>query len=124
MQETKFPHWPLDKIRNNIAKLDSSNNNKKEFYVLLTTGAMNPIHNGHKAALHHCAKLLSSSINNIVIVGAFLSPSSDCYLAGKFRDKKDDFFFPAKVRYEACVKAVEGDELIEIGGYEVSHKKR
>jgi len=141
-------HWPLDKIKKNIEqhfiKQQQQHSNDDDethhmikntrFLVLLTTGAMNPIHKGHTSSLHHCAKGLTKLLNNnnnnnnthqkTVIVGAFISPSGDKYLQGKFASKPNDFFIPGSVRHQACVKATENDPLLSVGSFEVSLTNR
>lgn len=120
-----FVHWPLEKVRANLAKrLEASAGAAASatFYVILTTGAMNPVHNGHLFALHAAAAALEQ--RGMPIVGAFLSPSSDVYLRGKFPPGGSDFLLPAATRHAACVRATSSDALVAVGGYEVSHWDR
>ena len=84
--------------------------------VLLTTGAMNPVHLGHVSALERAAAHLESA-HGYAVVGAFLSPSHDLYLRGKFSGK-NDYFFPAEQRLACCAAALEGHPLIAVGRWE------
>jgi hypothetical protein len=111
-----FEHWPLDKIRANIAQRKLADAAGCTLHVLLTTGALNPVHLGHVAQLASVAAALEAR-SGLTVVGAFLSPSSDVYLRGKFAAGS---FFPAAVRHAACVSATRHDPLVAVGGYEVS----
>lgn len=126
-----YEHWPLHNIKRNVqARLNKNDVNiaaaaaaDETFYVLLSTGALNPVHRGHVAALDAIAEALEQ-VHKRRVVGTFLSPSSDCYLKSKFVGSTQDFFFPARVRHAAVAKALERSTLHAVGGFEVAHSDR
>ena len=97
--------------------------------VLLTTGAMNPIHRGHVAMLESAA----AQINNdegadqqqrqgaAVVVGAFLSPSHDQYLDGKFGRKSH---LSAAARLHCAAVALRDHPLVRLGAWECQREER
>ena len=128
-----YPIWPLEKIRANLATFLKKNEHEQQqqqqattpkLYVLLTTGALNPVHRGHIEALRHCVQHVSRLTNNGVVLGAFLCPSGDHYLKLKFGGKPNDFYFPADVRYQACVTTIGDDPMISVAGFEVAMNDR
>ena len=60
--------------------------------MLLSTGALNPVHLGHVAMFDRARDALESQ-HGFEVVGGFLSPSHDTYLSGKYGDPTT--FFPA-----------------------------
>ena len=85
-----------------------------ERIVLLTTGAMNPVHRGHVAMLHSTARDIQAAGRGRV-VGAFLSPSHDLYLTQKFGPGK---FIPAAKRIACAAAALRRDPLVRVGAWE------
>ena len=75
-------HWPVDKIAGNLARAPRGRR-----CVLLTTGALNPIHRGHVAMFDRARDALEAEYG-LDVVGGFLSPSHDTYLSGKFLSGK------------------------------------
>jgi Icc-related predicted phosphoesterase/nicotinic acid mononucleotide adenylyltransferase len=74
--------WPMSKILARLETLPLNNyGGRKPRAVLLTTGALNPIHKGHLQNME-LAKLSLES-QGFVVLGGFLSPSSDAYVSGK-----------------------------------------
>ena len=51
--------------------------------VLLTTGALNPVHRGHLRMLHLARAALEAAPGNALVLGGLLSPSADVYVRGK-----------------------------------------
>ena len=92
---------------------DDKNNNqddkkdKKEVknVILLTTGALNPVHKGHIMSL----KLAQDYLENkgFVVEKIYLSPSSDIYLNNKKKSGKIDYFYNFEDRFKMCQLAVE-----------------
>ena len=130
--------WPLYKaFRNTELLIDpkSTEHAKQPVGILVTTGAMNPAHLGHRTMLEKAAACMFTQ-HNIPIVGAFLSPSHDDYLAGKFGAKKarsskirkegpaDSLaevitpYIASEVRLQLCRDTVDDSPLIEVGSWE------
>ena len=65
--------WPLDRI---IVCPPSARR-----VVLLTTGAMNPVHLGHLNAMHRARQHMTSL--GYHVVGGFMSPTHDNYVRPK-----------------------------------------
>ena len=53
--------------------------------VLLMTGALNPVHNGHLASLEFARQACEAQ--GVVVLGGFLSPSHDSYVGPKMARK-------------------------------------
>jgi nicotinic acid mononucleotide adenylyltransferase len=84
--------------------------------VLLTTGALNPVHLGHVAMFDRARDALESE-HGFDVVGGFLSPSHDAYLSGKHRDSA---FFPASQRLAMCTAATTDHPLLAVASWESS----
>lgn len=104
-------HWPLEKIERNLARPS-----RGQRCVLLTTGALNPVHLGHVAMFDRARDGLESE-HGFDVVGGFLSPSHDAYLSGKHRDSG---FFPADLRLAMCAAATGDHPLLEVASWESS----
>jgi len=85
------------------------------FAVLLASGALNPPHLGHVKLLRQAAVRLKDA--KYAVVGAWLSPMSDCYVQGKM-SRRGEPAFSARFRIELAQRSVAGDDLIEIGAWE------
>jgi hypothetical protein len=92
----------------------------KQLYVLLTTGAMNPIHRGHVAVLYAAAAAVTAAGHGTV-VAAFASPSNDMYLRGKFGVGN---FMPASRRLACAYAALASDDLVRVGAWEAAVPNR
>lgn len=108
-------HWPVDKIARNLAGTPRGRR-----CVLLTTGALNPVHLGHVAMFDRARDCLESE-HGFDVVGGFLSPSHDAYLSGKYGDS---VFFPASQRLAMCVAATKGHPLLAVTSWESSASGR
>jgi nicotinic acid mononucleotide adenylyltransferase len=84
--------------------------------VLLTTGALNPVHLGHVAMFDRARDCLESE-HGFDVVGGFLSPSHDTYLSGKYGDSA---FFPAIQRLAMCAAATGDHPLLAVTSWESS----
>jgi len=104
-------HWPLDKIERNLARPSRGRR-----CVLLTTGALNPVHRGHIAMFDRARDALESE-HGFDVVGGFLSPSHDAYLSGKHRDSG---FFLADLRLAMCAAATVDHPLLAVASWESS----
>ena len=105
-------HWPADKIAGNLARAPRGRR-----CVLLTTGALNPIHRGHVAMFDRARDVLESEYG-LDVVGGFLSPSHDSYLSGKYGDPRK--FFPAAQRLALCAAATEDHPFLAVASWESS----
>ena len=93
---------------NNIGNIKNSyDKDKKDVknVILLTTGALNPVHKGHINSL----KLAQDYLENkgFVVEKIYLSPSSDIYLNDKQNRGKIDCFYKFEYRLKMCQLAVE-----------------
>ncbi|CAN1558555.1 nicotinamide-nucleotide adenylyltransferase/nicotinate-nucleotide adenylyltransferase [Mycobacteriaceae bacterium] len=109
-------HWPVDKIAGNLARPPRGRR-----CVLLTTGALNPVHRGHVAMFDRARDVLEAEYG-IDVVGGFLSPSHDTYLSGKYLSGKhrDERFFPAAQRLALCAAATEDHPFLAVASWESS----
>jgi len=105
-------HWPVDKIAGNLARPPRGRR-----CVLLTTGALNPVHRGHVAMFDRARDVLEAEYG-IDVVGGFLSPSHDTYLSGKHGDPRK--FFPAAQRLALCAAATEDHPFLAVASWESS----
>ncbi|MCX6486679.1 MAG: hypothetical protein NT156_01650 [Mycobacterium sp.] len=89
--------------------------------MLLTTGALNPIHRGHVAMFDRARDTLESEYG-FDVVGGFLSPSHDTYLSGKYLSGKhrDETFFPAAQRLALCAAATKDHPFLAVASWESS----
>ena len=108
-------HWPLEKIERNLARPSRGRR-----CVLLTTGALNPIHLGHVAMFDRARGGLESE-HGFDVAGGFLSPSHDAYLSGKYGDSA---FFPARQRLAMCVAATKDHPVLAVTSWESSASGR
>jgi nicotinic acid mononucleotide adenylyltransferase len=72
--------WPLRKLVAQRAALDAAGDTRPRV-VLLTTGALNPIHLGHIEQLERARATLQS--RGLAVLAGFLSPSHDAYVRPK-----------------------------------------
>jgi len=111
--------WPHDRVLKNAASIKRQKVQPKQgLAAILTTGAMNPVHRGHVQMLHQAAARLREA--GYGVVGAWLSPSHDSYIGNKTVDDARTFGLPSDFRVELARLAVENDELVSIGTWEVS----
>ena len=86
-----FDYTPLNKLNNNLIKYMEQQEISHEQYtfaILLTTGALNPIHLGHIDIMEAAKQEIEKNYKNIKNIGGFMSPSHDQYLDGKFGKNK------------------------------------
>ena len=83
--------------------------------ILLTTGAMNPIHRGHVAMLHAAAVRLRTE--GYEVVRAYVSPSHDGYVQPKAA-ASCTIGLSASFRLEVARQAVADDPLVAVGAWE------
>jgi hypothetical protein len=105
--------WPFEKIQRAIDGAINAGVSPKAMAVLVTTGALNPIHKGHVAMLTASQEALAKE--GITVVGGFVSPSHDMYLSGKFGRGK---FMPSPNRLKLAQLAVDDESLWSVGEWE------
>lgn len=115
--------WPLLKLQRQLEALSKLKPSLQERHlaVLLTTGAMNPLHRGHAQLLHQAVDRLQRE--GFDVVGAWLSPSHDGYVQPKAR-KMNTIGFSAQFRLEAARRAVSEDSLLAVGSWEAKKPGR
>ena len=99
--------WPTSKFR-------PSNPAAREC-ILLSTGAMNPIHRGHVAMIHAAADRLRAA--GYDVLRAYVSPSHDGYVQPKARGLST-LGLSAAFRLEVAQRAVADDPLVAVGAWE------
>ena len=104
--------WPVDKIAGNLASAP-----RERRCVLLSTGALNPVHLGHVAMFDRARDALESEYG-FAVVGGFLSPSHDTYLSGKYGDPTK--FIPAAKRLLLCAAATQDHPYLAVASWESS----
>eukprot|EP00672_Neobodo_designis_P027052 CAMPEP_0174831966 /NCGR_PEP_ID=MMETSP1114-20130205/3410_1 /TAXON_ID=312471 /ORGANISM="Neobodo designis, Strain CCAP 1951/1" /LENGTH=243 /DNA_ID=CAMNT_0016065815 /DNA_START=39 /DNA_END=770 /DNA_ORIENTATION=+ len=114
---TSYPAWDFAALDKAVEKPVPAGAPR---VVLLTTGAMNPVHRGHVAMLEAAARQIDAAGRGVV-VGAFLSPSHDLYLTGKFGPGK---FLPATTRLACASAALAGHPLVRLGAWEAQQQGR
>ena len=103
------------KKNNNVNNENSDDKNNKQDdkkdkkdvkrVILLTTGALNPVHKGHINSLKLAQDFLESK--GFVVEKIYLSPSSDIYLKQKQDSNGVDYYYKFKDRLKMCQLAVE-----------------
>jgi len=109
--------WPLAKLRHHRDLCRGMPKPSKGFAVLLTTGAMNPVHKGHVQMLHQARERLESE--GFAVIGAWLSPSHDGYVQPKASSLRTPGLSSA-FRLELAQRATEEDEIVAVGSWEAS----
>lgn len=104
--------WPFEKIARNLGSPARGRR-----CVLLTTGALNPVHLGHVAMFDRAKSCLENEFG-LEVVDGFLSPSSDRYLLAKYRDPSN--FFPAGLRLQLCAAATRDHSFLAVASWESS----
>jgi len=76
-----FQTTSLQKVRNNLLKLIGGNNGGRRA-VLITTGGMAPIHNGHIAMMERAREIVEGQ--GFQVMGGFFAPGHDSYVSQKY----------------------------------------
>jgi nicotinic acid mononucleotide adenylyltransferase len=110
----------MDKMRKMLTFMESLKGKKtKKYAVLLTTGAMNPVHKGHISLITQAKERIDA--DGYEVIGAWLSPSHDLYLQPK-ANKLNTIGLSAPFRVEATRLSVVNNQLIDVGLWESSLK--
>ena len=95
----------IDKSKGKENNIDKSKGKKnKKNVILLTTGALNPIHKGHINMLKLAQDCLESK--GFKVDKIYLSPSSDIYLEDKKNRNGVDYYYEFKYRLAMCKLAI------------------
>jgi len=105
---------PLDKVRANMTSCPPD----KEPVVLVSTGAYAPVHKMH-FVLFDVAKSWLETHYDFVVVGGFMSPSHDDYVAKKMR-KNGVPHIRAADRLKMCKLAVRDSSWVDLSRWEAS----
>lgn len=109
--------WPLEKLLARHQDLSQSGDARKPA-VLLTTGAMNPVHLGHVDMFARARRCLEQEHGYSVLAG-YISPSHEGYVRPKcehFRQR----YLDSDVRLECVRRAVHDSEWLECGAWEAA----
>jgi hypothetical protein len=110
--------WPMEKMHR-MYKLYGKPASKG-YAVVLTTGALNPVHLGHSALIDQSIIRLRQV--GYTVIGAWLSPSNDLYVQPKAEYQKT-IGLSAAFRVEAARRAIAYHPLIEVGMWESSPER-
>jgi len=108
--------WPLCKLQAAL-RASAGPAPAKGYAVLLTTGAMNPVHRGHAQQLHQARERLETV--GYGVLAAWLSPSHDGYVQPKC-SRLRTVGLSASFRLELARRAVELDEFVSVGAWEAT----
>jgi hypothetical protein len=96
--------------------MDREFNPNKRLAVLLSTGGLNPIHNGHLDLFNRAKRCLENE-HNFAVVGGFISPSHDLYVGPKCKAHKT-FHFSAHDRLKLTRLACQDSDWLECASWE------
>ena len=106
--------WPRD-------KLEWPTGGAAQVAVLVTTGALNPVHRGHAAMLHCAAARLPEA--GFFVAGGYLSPSHDAYVQPKASSLRT-IGLTAPFRLALAAAATASDALVSVGAWEARQPGR
>jgi nicotinic acid mononucleotide adenylyltransferase len=107
--------WPMGKILSHLSMDGGGATDDRKWCVLVTTGAMNPLHNGHIRMIEKAKEKLSQEGYNVL--GGFISPSHDLYVRPKCKRYRC-IFLPAEIRCRIVDLACEDSDWISCGKWE------
>lgn len=113
------PSWPLNKISANYSK---ELKGKKPLCVLLTTGALCPIHKGHIDIMERAKKAMETDFGYSVL-GGWVSPSHDLYVGPKMKFKKQ-FFASAFHRVNMARILTRSTDWLDVATWESRYSGR
>ena len=119
-KKTKMPDYtPVDKLEKNYHKIHNKAN--KKFAILLTTGAMNPIHLGHTDIMETAKRAIEKD-QNIKVIAGFISPTHEIYLKDKARTTGMKLF-PAADRLKMVQLATSNSDWLSCDEWECKQKQ-
>ena len=114
-KDDKF--WPMHKMHEMLKFKESIVGRKPKTAVVLTTGAMNPVHKGHISLINQAKLRLYDA--GYEVVGVWLSPSQDSYLQEKAL-RLETIGLSAPFRVEVTKRTVAKYPLFDVGLWESS----
>lgn len=124
----KLLDWPLGKIQSNCAKYFQRRegsvlpDSARRPVVLITTGAMNPVHLAHIDSMR-CAKRTLEALG-FLVVGGFLSPTHDGYVQSKCSGTKSVWIHGKRRASLLCdaIAELKNEDFLEASGWEINQK--
>ena len=110
-------YWPLTKLLARHQKLREEGESRKPA-VLLTTGAMNPVHLGHVDMFFRARRCLEQDHDYCVLAG-YISPSNEGYVRPKCEHFKQ-LYLESDVRLECVRRAVQESDWLACGAWEAA----
>ena len=110
--------WPLAKLLARHQALKHGGGDAAKPAVLLTTGAMNPVHLGHVDMLVRARRCLEQEHGFSVLAG-YISPSHEGYVRPKCEHFKQQYL-ESDVRLECVRRAVQDSDWLECGAWEAA----
>ena len=115
----KFPElfiimWPIELVK--ARALAAGADTPKA--VIILTGALNPVHNGHVASLVHARAALEET--GIAVLAGVLSPSHETYVRPKMARTAGGRYWSTHDRLECCRRATAGSDWMCVGAWEAA----
>ena len=107
--------WPLRKLVQRHAELRAAGDTRPPC-VLLTTGAMNPVHLGHVDMFARARRCLEEQ-HGYSVLGGYISPSHEGYVLPKCEHFKQRYL-PAELRLACVRRAVADSDWLSVGAWE------
>jgi hypothetical protein len=104
--------WPLGKVAAKLAAVGPG----VPTAVLLSTGALNPVHRGHVDVLRRARRAVESA-TALKVVGGFVSPSHRWYVEPKAA-KARTRYLPTEARAAAAALATADSDWLDVGRWE------
>lgn len=108
--------WPLDKLERRLSREQKAD---RRLAVLLTTGALNPIHLGHVAMMELAKERLERCDPPYSVVAGYISASNDLYVGPKMR-RTGDHAYTAAERLRFVALSVHDSGWLSPGRWESS----
>jgi nicotinic acid mononucleotide adenylyltransferase len=119
--------WPHAKLVTNVQRLylqpgsenEKKTKKKRKCAVLVTTGALNPVHRGHIEMLEVARRALADQLPDCPVVAGFISPSHDLYVEPKCR-RYGSHFWSATHRAAMVDLAIADSDWLDCGRWETA----
>lgn len=109
--------WPVTKLLARHRALQEAGENRRPA-VLLTTGAMNPVHLGHVDMLARARRCLEQDHHYCILAG-YISPSSENYVRPKC-ERFQQVYFESDVRIECVRRTVQESDWLSCCTWEAA----